>query len=194
PGLRRLGVRRRQQRRLGFQCDSAQGHAQQLWQSRAERVVSALEAERRRSHGLVDAPVLRRLRRKPARLRPEVGCAVAIGHRDCALAVSSRARASRWPGASFLPSRATLPSKDRKSTRLNSSHVKISYAVFCLKKKKQQWIHSTRWSLRCRTCRLRFRYKRFLKNSLFPLRTLFRQNSVLNLHRWHRQRIPADAD
>src|SRR5690349_23756358 len=27
-------------------------------------------------------------------------------------------------------------SKDRKSTRLNSSHVEISYAVFCLKKKK----------------------------------------------------------
>src|SRR5690554_7301650 len=26
--------------------------------------------------------------------------------------------------------------KDRKSTRLNSSHVRISYAVFCLKKKK----------------------------------------------------------
>src|SRR5690606_18432324 len=31
---------------------------------------------------------------------------------------------------------ATTP--DRKSTRLNSSHVKISYAVFCLKKKKQK--------------------------------------------------------
>src|SRR5690606_40742903 len=29
------------------------------------------------------------------------------------------------------------PAKDRKSTRLNSSHVKISYAVFCLKKKKR---------------------------------------------------------
>src|SRR5690606_40651696 len=28
--------------------------------------------------------------------------------------------------------------EDRKSTRLNSSHVKISYAVFCLKKKKEQ--------------------------------------------------------
>src|SRR5207302_4788458 len=27
--------------------------------------------------------------------------------------------------------------EDRKSTRLNSSHVKISYAVFCLKKKKK---------------------------------------------------------
>src|SRR5690606_40704560 len=30
--------------------------------------------------------------------------------------------------------------QDRKSTRLNSSHVKISYAVFCLKKKKIQLI------------------------------------------------------
>src|SRR5690606_41553827 len=29
------------------------------------------------------------------------------------------------------------PGQDRKSTRLNSSHVKISYAVFCLKKKKK---------------------------------------------------------
>src|SRR5690606_39414174 len=28
--------------------------------------------------------------------------------------------------------------KDRKSTRLNSSHVKISYAVFCLKKKRRK--------------------------------------------------------
>src|SRR6202045_4145901 len=28
------------------------------------------------------------------------------------------------------------PPRDRKSTRLNSSHVRISYAVFCLKKKK----------------------------------------------------------
>src|SRR5690606_41933011 len=31
---------------------------------------------------------------------------------------------------------ARAPQIDRKSTRLNSSHVKISYAVFCLKKKK----------------------------------------------------------
>src|SRR5439155_24607772 len=30
-----------------------------------------------------------------------------------------------------------VQAKDRKSTRLNSSHVAISYAVFCLKKKKQ---------------------------------------------------------
>src|SRR5690554_7533617 len=32
--------------------------------------------------------------------------------------------------------------QDRKSTRLNSSHVRISYAVFCLKKKKTQNKHS----------------------------------------------------
>src|SRR2546422_3052608 len=36
------------------------------------------------------------------------------------------------PAASSLPDR-----KDRKSTRLNSSHGYISYAVFCLKKKKK---------------------------------------------------------
>src|SRR5690625_6520936 len=32
----------------------------------------------------------------------------------------------------------TFASQDRKSTRLNSSHVAISYAVFCLKKKKEK--------------------------------------------------------
>src|SRR5205814_9372978 len=36
----------------------------------------------------------------------------------------------------FAPgSTACTPTKDRKSTRLNSSHLGISYAVFCLKKK-----------------------------------------------------------
>src|SRR5690606_41823419 len=36
----------------------------------------------------------------------------------------------------ILVQRAVHFAADRKSTRLNSSHVKISYAVFCLKKKK----------------------------------------------------------
>src|SRR2546427_8901207 len=36
---------------------------------------------------------------------------------------------------------AALPDEDRKSTRLNSSHSQISYAVFCLKKKKKQMSH-----------------------------------------------------
>src|SRR5688572_32764832 len=33
---------------------------------------------------------------------------------------------------------AAIPTADRKSTRLNSSHSQISYAVFCLKKKKNK--------------------------------------------------------
>src|SRR3712207_7130990 len=46
--------------------------------------------------------------------------------------------------------RASVPGRgrrrgllDRKSTRLNSSHANISYAVFCLKKKKRYLAHST---------------------------------------------------
>src|SRR5699024_11340078 len=41
------------------------------------------------------------------------------------------------PGCWNLPSPPNRHCTDRKSTRLNSSHVSISYAVFCLKKKKQ---------------------------------------------------------
>src|SRR3989442_8788772 len=56
------------------------------------------------------------------------------------------------PGCAFHPrcpkimdrcrSEAPPEFQDRKSTRLNSSHVRISYAVFCLKKKKKtHYIH-----------------------------------------------------
>src|SRR5438067_8911132 len=40
------------------------------------------------------------------------------------------------PGS--FPPRSNASGRDRKSTRLNSSHVSISYAVFCLKKKKEK--------------------------------------------------------
>src|SRR5256885_12226074 len=40
-----------------------------------------------------------------------------------------------WPSAMRRYSK-DKPQQDRKSTRLNSSHLAISYAVFCLKKKK----------------------------------------------------------
>src|SRR5690606_40680725 len=40
------------------------------------------------------------------------------------------------PRLNAVPIPERMPA-DRKSTRLNSSHVKISYAVFCLKKKKK---------------------------------------------------------
>src|SRR5207245_9417354 len=41
-------------------------------------------------------------------------------------------------GPGVLPLVASGPIRDRKSTRLNSSHGSISYAVFCLKKKNKQ--------------------------------------------------------
>src|SRR5690242_20991008 len=37
-----------------------------------------------------------------------------------------------------LPRNSYIFGEDRKSTRLNSSHMSISYAVFCLKKKKKK--------------------------------------------------------
>src|SRR5437868_11856573 len=40
-------------------------------------------------------------------------------------------------GAGTTIDRASVGERDRKSTRLNSSHVSISYAVFCLKKKNE---------------------------------------------------------
>src|SRR5256885_11014885 len=42
-----------------------------------------------------------------------------------------------WPGDRPLPLSRPLTARDRKSTRLNSSHLVISYAVFCLKKKNR---------------------------------------------------------
>src|SRR5437667_2035735 len=49
-----------------------------------------------------------------------------------------------WTGERYIPDMGTLGDfagpGDRKSTRLNSSHITISYAVFCLKKKKKERI------------------------------------------------------
>src|SRR5438132_7642445 len=48
---------------------------------------------------------------------------------------------STWPGrlraTASAPPESPIASGDRKSTRLNSSHTVISYAVFCLKKKNE---------------------------------------------------------
>src|SRR5574340_1663919 len=50
----------------------------------------------------------------------------------------SRTRPSGRGGAGSPRRWPRLPTPDRKSTRLNSSHQKISYAVFCLKKQKNK--------------------------------------------------------
>src|SRR5947209_13633948 len=60
-----------------------------------------------------------------------------VGDRRAQESESDHQRLSAAPaGASAGRSRAEA--EDRKSTRLNSSHANISYAVFCLKKKKLQ--------------------------------------------------------
>src|SRR2546422_5317726 len=48
-------------------------------------------------------------------------------------------------GCCCINSTAAHEARDRKSTRLNSSHGYISYAVFCLKKKKKKSTQKTQW-------------------------------------------------
>src|SRR5207253_9289535 len=60
--------------------------------------------------------------------------AVGAGKLDAGAAVSSTVTVA--PATASFGFIKTVPKEDRKSTRLNSSHVAISYAVFCLKKKK----------------------------------------------------------
>src|SRR5699024_9969821 len=57
--------------------------------------------------------------------------AVAVVRRSSPVTYSSSATESPWKQTRWTSPAAS----DRKSTRLNSSHVSISYAVFCLKKK-----------------------------------------------------------
>src|SRR5947207_3465671 len=52
-----------------------------------------------------------------------------------------RLAAHRQPAVGVVPLSHDRGGGDRKSTRLNSSHTVISYAVFCLKKKKNPRIH-----------------------------------------------------
>src|SRR2546430_7272174 len=59
------------------------------------------------------------------------------GVQTCALPISVMYRPQPRGAGLATPSRTLLQGVDRKSTRLNSSHSQISYAVFCLKKKKR---------------------------------------------------------
>src|SRR5216683_1043840 len=69
----------------------------------------------------------------------------------------SRSRRCRPCSASAAqPRRGSSPRPDRKSTRLNSSHDQISYAVFCLKKKKRHGRHLDREATRLPHAALHF--------------------------------------
>src|SRR5204862_8300548 len=67
-----------------------------------------------------------------------------VGH--CQARTLARARNEVFRGRPALVRgrRPVVRGRDRKSTRLNSSHVEISYAVFCLKKKTRRNRKSTR--------------------------------------------------
>src|SRR2546427_8672251 len=69
------------------------------------------------------------------RSRPEFGFARGLVRFCCATAGGNAGTAI---DGEIGTSPASGPGPDRKSTRLNSSHSQISYAVFCLKKKKMQ--------------------------------------------------------
>src|SRR5438270_6546267 len=67
------------------------------------------------------------------RLRTNIGNVAALGDAVAALNPTERRN-----GKTVIRIRRV---EDRKSTRLNSSHSQISYAVFCLKKKKKYHVH-----------------------------------------------------
>src|SRR2546426_2560055 len=87
----------------------------------------------------LDRPSSRgRSRRFQARSSPDSPASVQAQWQRCADVVTHPPTDATVPRAPRLPSwpGGTVLRRDRKSTRLNSSHLVISYAVFCLKKKK----------------------------------------------------------
>src|SRR5258707_7144813 len=77
--------------------------------------------------------------------RSSVSEAELIAH--CRTDIASYKKPKLWAFVTALPRLASgaldrdAVDEDRKSTRLNSSHANISYAVFCLKKKTKQIEH-----------------------------------------------------
>src|SRR5437870_7498593 len=63
---------------------------------------------------------------------------LAIPFYERAASEGEKIKPSSRVASSGFADACTASAKDRKSTRLNSSHVAISYAVFCLKKKKNR--------------------------------------------------------
>src|SRR5438874_5502217 len=76
----------------------------------------------------------RRIRKSPSAAGTRIPAAIVRAFSQ-GVAVSAPASNARTIGAQLVDWTAM---RDRKSTRLNSSHVEISYAVFCLKKKKKK--------------------------------------------------------
>src|SRR5439155_9187103 len=127
--------------RLGANADDAPALAHEVARGRA-----TLEAERREAARLGHEHLEdRRLRDDARALDAEVGdrdaqetARAAVDFEPAHVRLREAVELGAEPHLDGLP--------DRKSTRLNSSHVAISYAVFCLKKKKKshEEIHTAR--------------------------------------------------
>src|SRR5690625_7491807 len=92
----------------------AQGAAQQQGQATAQQPLAGAQSPQPGNQQQADAQ--RHRRQQPALPAPGIG--------------------EEAEGCSGIVLQHQVENRDRKSTRLNSSHVAISYAVFCLKKKK----------------------------------------------------------
>src|SRR5438270_6851305 len=80
----------------------------------------------------------------PTRRSSDLGSSRPVNHRPTCPDVMTRASSpARAISTRARVTRKRYSSRDRKSTRLNSSHSQISYAVFCLKKKKMNDTIST---------------------------------------------------
>src|SRR5215204_4697163 len=90
-------------------------------------------------------------------------------------------RAGNGRAAGARP-RGDRPRGDRKSTRLNSSHTVISYAVFCLKKKTSSGINIMPFvpCMACLSLLFFLMIRRPPRSTLFPYTTLFRSPQALD--------------
>src|SRR5690606_17416772 len=117
---------------------------------REGRIKAVLTLDQERETASAEVDVERSQERDPRRhgaarrLRRETVCDAAPScprrddrfHRPCGGRIVARAADRRDQPREMSRDVVELAAQDRKSTRLNSSHVKSSYAVFCLKKKK----------------------------------------------------------
>src|SRR2546427_11376155 len=89
-----------------------------------------------------------------ARLRDGPAPFIELAHESRLDRDESRLAAFREAILDGIDERLVDGARDRKSTRLNSSHSQISYAVFCLKKKKKKQANNKSWKTSTPTRRL----------------------------------------
>src|SRR5690606_39810975 len=92
------------------------------------------------THSLHDAlPIFAEVTSTPFNVASNINSSPTNSPSDSSESFATNTCSSGFSGPSGTTPLSTYSThEDRKSTRLNSSHVKISYAVFCLKKKKNQ--------------------------------------------------------